>query len=883
MSYISAYRISNEVLVWERTKAGREVKIFPAPYYFYVKSSNGKYLTMYGDKVRKCEFDNGREFHEARKELESSNIELFESDIPPEVKVLSQNYYNIPAPKLNTTFIDIEVDYSKDIGFASISNPYAPINSVALYHEYLNKYVVYAVPPSNDWGYGDITTTITDKLNQISPLSTNTELQIILCRNEKELLMYLMAEIEESDIICGWNSDFFDVPYIGKRLEKISKKAFEMLSFPEANKPQFRDVEVLGNTNITLDIGGRIRIDYMALFKKYEQYGRPSYKLESIADEIVPELPKLTYEGSLADLYRKDFMYFLRYNLRDTEILKGFEEHLGYVSLANEMCHLSTCLFQHVLGTIKLSEMSVINECHHELGGLVVNDVRDPAIDRQIKGALVLLPQVGEHEFVGSIDINSLYPSSIRSINISPETIRGQFTSDDKAFAELTIGSLSQLELNLETGDVEQHTADEWKTILQERKWAVSGYGTVFDQNKQGIIPVILEKWYATRKKYQKMKIEAAGTDRENYYDRLQYVYKIKLNSFYGALSNLYFRFYDIRMGESTTGTGRAILLHQCRKVNELLDGVYEVNFPQYETGKEAQESGISSDTALDSGIFNGAFEADAVIYGDTDSTYFKTYATTKEQAIKVADTVAKKVNDSFPKYMRDTFLCNPGYDTIIKTGRDLVTGRGIFVDKKRYMLHVIDSEGKPVDKIKLMGLDTKKTTLPKDVSNALNDFMKRYLKGEKWDTILLEIVDYKDTLIKANLMAIGLPKGINHIEDYTKEFNAVGDGTRLPGHIAAAIHYNKCLEEFDDKRSPKIRSGMKIKVFYLVGKYGKFISIAIPTDIELIPEWFSKFCIDREKHIQRLVDNPLKNILKAIGKDVPSRQQILVDSLLEF
>lgn len=339
------------------------------------------------------------------------------------------------------------------------------------------------------------------------------------------------------------------------------------------------------------------------------------------------------------------------------------------------------------------------------------------------------------------------------------------------------------------------------------------------------------------------------------YYDRLQYVYKIKLNSLYGALTNLYFRFFDLRMGESTTGTGRMILRHQCSKVNEILTGDYNL-------------------------------QGEAIIYGDTDSTYFKTFAENKQQAIKIADAVANKINSDYQRFMQETFLCNPGFDNIIKAGRELVSDKGIFVEKKRYILHIVDLDGKEVDKMKIMGLDTKKTSIPRPVSTTLNHFIEELLKGKDWNEISLQIVEYKKQLRNTtNILDIGLPKGISDADGYTKRFE-MDSNTRLPGHVAAAIHYNMMLDKHNDKNSLRIRSGMKIKVFYLTGNHGKFKSIALPTDTEIIPEWFVKEFqpqIDFDAHIERLVDNPLKNILKAIDKDVPSEKSIFIDSLFEF
>lgn len=1256
MGYIDTIKINNDILVWERNDGKREVVNYRAPYYFYTKSNTGTYTSMYGDKLERHDFATSKEFNAERAKFNSMGIEMFESDIPAELKLLSEKYYNKPVPILNVTFFDIEVDYDKERGYSSIEDPYAPINAIALYNTWQKRMLVLAVPPEEYDGPTDEKSIIA-LMNEISELSTDYKIEVVLFDNERELLIRFLEEIEDSDALSGWNSEMYDIPMVGKRLELLGKQYFNKLSFPEGRPPRFREIEDQNKRiNWVLDLSGRISADYMLIFKKYEVVERPTYRLEAISDEILidtetkePILPKLEYEGSLASQYRKDFIWFLRYNLRDTEILKGFEDRLGYVELANQMYHLSTGQFKHVTGTLKLSELATINYCHYELNGMIVNDVHVPDQTEKAKGAFVLLPQVGEHDWIGAIDINSLYPSAIRSNNISPETIIGQFIENERAFGEIKKRSSVQLTLEMDSGEKLTATAEEWRAALLNKNWSISGYGTIFSQECQGIMPSILEYWYSTRKKYQKLMKEAKESGdqiKATYYDKLQYVYKIKLNSYYGSLLNAYFRFYDKRLGESTTGTSRAILLHQCAKVAELLDGEYaqtdrlthdkhgkphigysdkwsviygdsvandttiiledgkscniedlfkevqethnngkEYYFPKnvktltydesinkstfedvvyvmrHKTTKKMYRVWVTNSTYVDvtedhsligykntqqrlkgescltevkpnklgdniksliflknipremtcdkgyskeiyeflgmvigdgfaakeangavslsigmqdipeitkklidplveqgyitsyktrknthdirmcgtkifylvksllypngkkdfpafifnetieniSSFLRGYFSADGTVSGNTvslcsvnldfikqaqsllfycgissnyftentensyngvysdtyskklsikntevfekligfiqnrknikiakngkereylsmydfaicrsgikveeieyddyvydievgnthvffannilvhntDSTYFKTHATSEDESVKIADAVGEVTSASFPEFMRETFLCAPGFDEIIKTGREIVSDKGIFVDKKRYFLHIVDNEGFKCDKIKVMGLDTKKTTLPKEVSNTLNGFVERYLKGENWDTIATEIVDYKDELFNTkNVMFIGLPKGVKNVEAYTRAYED-DKTTRLPGHVAASIFYNICRQSYGDKESFEIKSGMKIKVFYLNKTYGRFKSIAIPVDIEKVPDWFIEdFIIDRKAHVDRLVDNPMNNIIKAIDKVSPSHQSLLTDSLLDF
>ena len=268
----------------------------------------------------------------------------------------------------------------------------------------------------------------------------------------------------------------------------------------------------------------------------------------------------------------------------------------------------------------------------------------------------------------------------------------------------------------------------------------------------------------------------------------------------------------------------------------------------------------------------------------NTDSTYFETYGENREEAVKIADAVADGINESFAPFMEDTFLCGPGYRDMILSEREIVSDRGIFVDKKRYILHLVDLDGYPVDKLKVMGLDTKKTTLPRAISNKLNGFIEDLLKGKEWDDIAKEIVEYKEIVETTDdIMSIGLPKGIRGIEDYTIAYSLDGK-TRLPGHVAAAIHYNLMVEQYQDQESIPINTGMKIKVFYLKETRGRFKSIAIPTDVEIVPQWFlDNFEVDRGAHLTRLVDNPLSNILKAIDKKPPSKQDLVINDMLTF
>lgn len=509
MSYISSITKGDLVLVWERDEEGNRVEqIYDAPFYFYVDDPAGDYRTIYDTPVTKLVFKNSREYYNTRKNVQEMGLKMWESDIPADLRVISRHYYGQPSPKMNITFLDIENDYNEVQGYASIKNPYAPINAISLFHVHRNELMALSVPPpGQEWTEQELY----DACNAIVPFSTEYKTIIKIFKTEREMLQFFIDDIHDSDILAGWNSERFDIPYIAKRLGiSLGDVAFKRLSFPNAHAPQWREAtDKHQQTYEVLELSGRISFDYLELYRKYEVEEKASYKLAAIEEEVELNLPKLEYPGTLHGLYHGDFAYFVRYNIRDSEILRGFELTLGYVDVACQMYHLSGASPKHVQGTLKLAEYAITNYCHRELDRVVPNVTR-PDIDRQIEGALVLWPQVGLHRYFGSIDINSLYPSAIRSLNMSPETIIGQFIETERA-QEAIARNDSDVFLSLQyeawrnDGEtiIDTKTASEWREILLKNRWAVSGYGTVFDQNTDGIIPTILTNWFATRKQYQ--------------------------------------------------------------------------------------------------------------------------------------------------------------------------------------------------------------------------------------------------------------------------------------------------------------------------------------------------------------------------------------------
>ena len=495
-NYVSVYhdRRSDKLKVWEKdSETHRTVMREVDPnYYFYIQDPEGEYKGIDGKQLKKLQFKDKWEFKEA------CNIysKKYESDIPPADKFLLDNYFGIKAPKLNIGLLDIEVNYDPTIGYSTIADPYAEVNALTLYVSMAdgrNGYITLVIPPPG-WD-GEI------------PNDINSN--VVLCKNESELLTIFLDAIQDLDVLSGWNSEFFDIPYLVKRVEMVlGKRQAAKFSFVGAPAPEFKEVEKFGELEIICNIFGRIHLDYLKLFKNFTYSSYPSYSLANIAATEL-DIPKLEYEGSLASLYVDDFLMFIRYNIRDVEIIVELNKKFKFIELANTMVHENVTHFSSIFGSVQLIDTGVIAIMHNKMNLIVHDKVHKPGTN--VEGAIVMTPVVGFHKYIGSVDLNSLYPSTYRMLNLSIEKIVGQFVEEEAAWRAIYEKSDCFLTFEYETGEVEERRATEWRELFIKNKWAISAFGTVLDQgNGQGVIPFVLELWYAERKHKQKLKKQYA-------------------------------------------------------------------------------------------------------------------------------------------------------------------------------------------------------------------------------------------------------------------------------------------------------------------------------------------------------------------------------------
>ena len=642
--------------------------------------------------------------------------------------------------------------------------------------------------------------------------------------------------------------------------------------------------ERFGSENQTYDLIGRVHLDYMQLYRKYTYEERHSYSLDAILE--YEELgSKTVYEGTLDQLYNNDFKTFIEYNRQDVNGLAAIDKKLRFLDLANTLAHENTVLLQTTMGAVAVTEQAIINEAHER--GMVVPNRKERLTDEdtQAAGAYVAYPKKGIHEYIGSIDINSLYPSAIRALNMGPETIVGQLrpTMTDRyirekmakgaSFAaawEGLFGSLeytavmerqrgTEITIDWSNGEETVHSAAEiWPVIFDSNKpWILSANGTIFTFEKEAIIPGLLKRWYAERKEMQAKLKECTNKADEEYWDKRQLVKKINLNSLYGAILNAGCRFFDKRIGQSTTLTGRAIARHMDAHVNECIHGKYD------HTGE-------------------------SIIYGDTDSCYFSAWSAvkkevdegrmewSKETAIALYDSIAEQVNNSFPGFMEQAFHCPRDMGSIIKGGRELVASKGLFITKKRYAVMIIDKEGKRLDvngkpgKVKAMGLDLKRSDTPKVIQEFLSDILNDVLTGISREDIIDKIRKFKYVFAERPGWEKGSPKRVNNLTMYGDKEVKEGK-TNMPGHVRAALNWNNLRRMNSDNYSIQIVDGMKTIVCKLRPNPLGWTSIGYPTDELHLPQWFKDLPFDDAEMEATVIDGKIDNLLSVLDWNLSS------------
>jgi DNA polymerase elongation subunit (family B) len=788
--------------------------------YAYKPDNNGSVVSMTGVRVSKTKY------------YKFDDPTMFESDIPRETRVLTDLYLQDDAPSAGHKVVFFDIEVSMENGIPNIENPNNEVTAITLYDSVTKEYTVLVLDKTvsrGNYKKGDTDT--------------------YFFKDEIDLL-YKFVDVYESigpTIITGWNSDYFDVPYLYNRLKQQCGNgvANKLSPIGKLKYSKFRKKWM---------IAGVSSLDYLDLYKKFTYGQQPNYRLDTIG-RIEVGMGKVEYEGSLDELFRTDLDKFIEYNVQDVRIIVELDKKMKLIELVRGICHVGHVQYEDYCYSSKFLEGTIITYLHRK--GIVVSN--KPADGRQLMndrmesdgegfiGAYVKPPIPGLYDWVYSLDLQSLYPSIIMSLNISPETKSGFVTNWD-----VEKHRNNQIDVYLvrskETDHVVRMNRENFMKFMNDSNIMISSNGVLYDTNKVGIIPEVLNQWFAERVEYKNLmkKYKNEGNlELADYYDRRQHIQKIFLNSLYGVLGLPIFRFFDIDNALAVTATGQDVIKNSANFANKLYQDKLQ-------------------DTK------------DYCIYIDTDSLYFSSKALLpenkdpKEFTINLAHVIEKKLNAYYDDMSKELFFCD-NHRFHIKG--ESVASKGLWIAKKRYAMNVVYDLESSLDidnKMKVKGLDVIRSTFPPAFREFMNTVLKDVLNGIVKNEMDAKVLEFRIALDSRYYLDVARNTSVKNISEYekglSKQLNEFKKGT--PAHVKACITYNKLLHHFKiTNRYEKISDGEKIKYVYLKNNPLNLETVAVkgyndPVEIVQLAETY----IDYETLFVNELKTKLEDFYSALG-----------------
>ena len=567
--YIDSVNRGDEIITWSRSFDGSLSKIVsPAPYYYYEESDEPSDIhSIFGAPVKKVEFES-RDLYNMGKGLAPLG-KIHESDISPLYKFLSDNFHNLQNKNLNIGYFDIEVDFDLNdgIGYPTPQNPYGEINSVSLFDA--NTQIYHMVVLLEDGVHIRLQD---DDFNVI----------VHECVTERQLLDKFFNLIEDIDILSAWNGDNYDIPYIMIRAMKIYGRAqgLKKLCRDGFSAKERMIEDAYGNEIINFQIFGRVHLDMMKVYKNSTFGERQSYSLNFIS-EYEEIGSKIDYKGDLGELYRTDPQRFFEYSLHDARLMKDLDRKMKIIELSIIRAQASTILYTDIYGSIKPLEMKIRNYVHHTREHEMALPDKEDHDKEPFEGAFVVATKPSIYGWSTSVDLEGLYPTVMRTINVSPETHLFQLEDNEHDFIKVVERSEDMVEVrDIRTGQVITTKAIEVSNLIRTNNLTISAFGSIFAE-EEGLISEVLNIWVAARKSAKNKMFEitdkrndvkANGASEEElhdlaeeiaFYNSKQLLAKLDNNSLYGVLSNRFSRLYTIYCAASITLTGQIIEKHQ--------------------------------------------------------------------------------------------------------------------------------------------------------------------------------------------------------------------------------------------------------------------------------------------------------------------------------
>ena len=830
-------REKNLIHLWDDQLGYRT---FPYTRYAYEKADRGEFQSIYGDRLTKVY------------KFKKDDADLFESDVAETTRVLVDTYSDSDELSKGHVILTYDIEVEMESGLPDTQKAENGITSIALHDSATNEYYVLVL----------------DKTGKMEEKKTKKAL-VLPFRDERDLLQkYLeLYEMINPSIVTGWNIDYFDTPYLYNRIKRLlgERQANRLSPIGECFWSPYRQ---------RFFMAGVSYLDYISLYKNYNYGELPNYRLDTIGT-IELGKGKIEYQGSLDQLFRDDIEKFIEYNLVDVEIVVELDKKLQFIDLCRGICHAGHVPYEDFVYSSKYLEGALLTYLRRR--NLVApnkpSDRRErmEALkergDDKFIGAYVKDPIVGKYDWVYDLDLTSLYPSIIMTLNISPESKVGKINNWDA-------NKFIKGEVDTYTIGDDTITKENLRKYLDDSKFSVSSNGVLYRTDSVGCIPGILDLWFQQRVEYKnEMKKYGKAGNKAKYafFHKRQLVQKILLNSLYGVLGLPAFRFYDIDNAEAVTTTGQTVIKSTADMGN-------------IKYNKELGEKDLDSN-----------------IYIDTDSVFFsavplmdKRYPNWKEQD---QDTIAGYVNviaEEMQDYLNDFYnilskkIFNVDKDKHrLEIKKEYVAKAGLWIAKKRYAQWIISDNGVPVDKLDVKGLDVKRSSFPKAFQEIMSDVLISILRGQTEEEITEKVLNFKKSMTELDIKNIAKNSAVKNLTKYMpkgkRNLFSVGKGT--PAHVKAAIMYNDALKHFNApfKHEP-MRDGDKIKWVYLkenpLGLDGLgFFGYNDPKDINNFLETYT----DHNKIFERELRKKLQDFYDAIGWGEVISEQKTAEKFFSF
>jgi len=670
----------------------------------------------------------------------------------------------------------------------------------------------------------------------------------IRCKGEYNLCKTFLNHFKDNypDIITGWNTKFFDIPYLINRFKKILGED-EAKKLSPWNYITERNAYVNNRQMIDYTLVGISSLDYIELYKWYAPGGKSqeSYRLDNIAQVELGE-GKIAYDeyDNLHALYRLNYQKFIEYNIKDVELIVKLEDKLKLLELAVTLAYDTKSNFEDVFAQTRMWD--ALTHAYLREKDIIVPPRVIKEKDSAFEGAYVKDPQTGLHNWVASFDLNSLYPHLMMQYNISPETLiePENYTDEMREILSQGISVDKLLKKQIDTSKLEGAT--------------LTPNGQFFRTDFQGFLPKMMEEMYEDRKKFKKLMLQAKQeyqneTDESKKYEiekriakynNIQLAKKVSLNSAYGALGSQYFRFYDLRMALGVTTAGQLSIRWIENKLNEYMNKIVET---------EGQDYVIASDT-----------DSIYLKLGSIIDKFYRDKPTQK--TIDFMDKICEeKIQPFIDRSYRELADYVHAYQQKMEMKREGLSNKGIWTAKKRYILNVYNNEGvayKEPD-LKVMGLEMVKSSTPSAIREKMKQIIRLMVSGTQ-DDIHKFIDDFRNEFKTLPVEEISFPRGLNGLNTYSDKGTLYKKGT--PIHVKGAILYNYFLEQKNlTKKYPLIQEGEKVKFTYLKMP-NPFKDTVISYPSRLPKEFELQEYIDYDMQFDKAFLEPIRIILDCIG-----------------